>query len=217
MTDVTIVNLDVEVLEEAANNPNVMPASDFDLLCRAMKAKGHLQPILVRKLPDARGFRVIDGHHRLKAAKVCEMKQVASVLIECTDAEEPILRLAMNKLRGDVDLTSAGHIMKELQEAGVGLDELLLTGFSANEIEDLVRAVSVNVDTEVSMALPASDYEPEDDDTGAAKPLVLEIPFTNLADMKKAKKGLKRAAGKGKDLAVGLLRLLGEEQSKEAV
>ncbi len=224
MNDVTIQNLAVDLLQVADSNPNVMPTADFEALCAAVQKKGMIQPILVRKL-EGKGataelvgpkYRVIDGHHRLRAAKVAGMEEIASVIYECTDAEEHMLRLAMNKLRGELDLTAAGHIFKELNEAGVELEALLLTGFSESEMKDLISSVSQNIDVDVKMALPAADdYEVERDE-GAAKPLVLEIAFESAADLKRAKRGLVRAAGKGKDLAVGLFRLLGEDVKEVA-
>jgi ParB/RepB/Spo0J family partition protein len=214
VSDVTIQNLPVDALEEAENNPNVMAPADFETLCRAMKEKGNLQPILVRQVAEQR-FKVIDGHHRLRAAKACGMVAVASVITVCTDEEEVILRLAMNRLRGEVDLTAAGHIMLELQAAGVGLEEMKLTGFSESEMADLMAAVSQNVDETVKMSIaPRDDYE-VDEDVGAVKPLLLEISFGSKADLRKAKKGLKHAAGDSGDMAVGLLRLLDGERTKE--
>lgn len=216
MTEATIQNIAVDLLQVAENNPNVMPTGDFETLCAAIQQKGMIQPILVRRLPDLQ-LRVIDGHHRLRAAKVAGMEEIACVIYECSDAEEHVLRLAMNKLRGELDLTAAGHIFKELSESGVKIEELLLTGFSESEMKDLISAVSQNVDVDVKMNLPAADdYEVEREDKGADKPLVLEIAFESAADMKRAKRGLVRAAGKGKDLAVGLFRLLGEDVKEVA-
>lgn len=209
MNDILIRNIDVTAIHEAVDNPNAMSPADFALLCRAVQVNGMLQPILLRQLAPA-SFRVIDGHHRLRACKNADMPTVPAVIIECSDTEETILRLEMGKLHGEFDLTAVGRIIKELQDAGVDAADLELTGYSEQEIADLVGAVSQNVDLDVKMSVPVTDYEVEE---GAAeKPLVLEIAFSSLVDLKTAKKGLKRAAGKGKDLATGLLRLLGEEQ-----
>lgn len=213
MNEVTIQNLSVDLLTVAENNPNVMPTAEFEMLCTAIQQKGMIQPILVRKLDDS--YRVIDGHHRLRAAKVAAMEEISCVIYECTDAEEHILRLAMNKLRGELDLTAAGHIFKELNEAGMKLDEMLLSGFSESEMKDLISSVSQNIDVDVKMALPAEDdYEVEREEK--APKLVLEIPFASAADLKRARRGLQRAAGKGNDLADGLFRLLGEEVTEAA-
>jgi ParB/RepB/Spo0J family partition protein len=215
MNDVMIQNLSMDLLQIAEDNPNVMPASEFETLCKAIQAKGMIQPILVRTL-GAGAYRVIDGHHRLRAAKVAGMDAVACVVYECSDADEVILRLAMNKLRGELDLTAAGRIFKELSETGIDMSELLLSGFTESEMKDLIGAVSQNVDVTVEMNVPASDYEPERDTAGAVKPLVLEITFETAEQLKRAKRGLKHAAGDSKDLAVGLFRLLGEDVKEVA-
>lgn len=213
MSNVTIQNIEVGLLEEAPNNPNHMAPADYETLGRLMGRKGFLQPILVRVL-DAGTMRVIDGHHRLRAAKALGMPEVACVLTQCTDGEEPLLRIAMNKLRGDLDITSTASILKELAQSGVKMEELTLTGYGESEVADLIGAMSQDIDAAAEMQLPASeDYEVEEDTS--RKPLVLEILFANVEDKKKAKRGLKRAAGKGKDLAVGLLRLLGEDAPRK--
>ena len=52
--------------------------------------------------------------------------------------------------------------------------------------------------------------EDTDSDAPAAKPFSLEILFTNRDDLKRAKRALKKAAGKTGDFAKGLLRLIGD-------
>ena len=216
MSAPVIQNVAVGSIAEAPDNPNHMDKASFDQLCAAMGKKGMLQPILVRSLQE--GYRVVDGHHRLRAAKVLGMESVASVVVHCSDADEKVLRIGMNRLRGELDLTATAAILKELAGAGLGLDELALTGFSEGEVSDLIGAVSQDPEVNVQEVQlpPESDYAVEDE--GSSKPLVLEIEFATAADKKTAVRGLKRAAGKGKDLATGLLKLLVEESTarKEA-
>lgn len=211
----TIQNIPSKQLVEAADNPNVMPEGDFKSLVAAINAKGFLQPILVRAL-SKKEFRVIDGHHRLRASRELKMQEVPCVVAEVDDAGEVILRIAMNKLRGELDLTSTGRILKEFVDDGWALDAFTLTGFSESELTDLLASVSQSVDTPMELEVPKVDYEVEEDTTGLGKTFELKVVFETREDLKKAKQGLKRAGGKTKDMAVGLLKLLGQEKTKQA-
>lgn len=214
MSHVTSRNISVVQLRPAENNPNTMSAEKFTLLVAAIRRFGFLQPLLVRPLgEDPTGhphFAVVDGHHRLLAAQELGMVEVPCVVADGTEAEEKALRVGMNNLRGEPDLTMVGSILKELSEAGWSPEELTLTGFNAEEVADLLGAVTQSVDAMAGeMEVPtAGDYQPEDAPT---KPFVLELEFTTRAEFTRAKKGLRRAAGKGGDMTAGLLVLLGED------
>lgn len=217
---VLIKNIEVKMIIEARDNPNVMPGHEFKMLVEAMREKGQLQPILVRPMAESAlgasgAYRVIDGHHRLRAARELGMEVVPCVVKETDDAGEVILRIAMNKLRGELDLTGVGRALKELAEAGWETEDLKVTGFTGGEIADLMAAVSQNVDEAMprEMEAPASDYEVEDADPGT-KLFELKVQFDSRQDLKKVKSALRRAGGKTKDMALGLLRLLGEEKEK---
>lgn len=211
-----VTNISIDSLIEAKNNPNVMTKHEFASLVHAINEEGFLAPILIYPDPDIDGkFRIIDGHHRTRAAKHLGMSAVTAVVMDCDPQREVVLRIALNKIRGELDLTDTALALKELRDAGISMDTLALTGFSGAELSDMLRAHSVNVDeVTAAMDVPAPDYEVEEE---VAKPLILELRFFNKEDLKKAKKALKHAAGKGKDMAEGLLRLIGEDvDEKEA-
>ena len=142
------------------------------------------------------------------------MEHISAVVAE---SDSPLATaISMNHHRGELDLTAVGRAFAELQAQGWEVPDMTVTGFSEAEVRDLLSSVTADVDA----ALPRDISVPEesfgdDDDGPAAKPLVLEIPFANRDDLKAARRGLRRAAGKGKDLARGLLALLGHEASKE--
>lgn len=210
MSNVVSRNIPISQLRPAAENPNAMSEEKFDLLVGAIRRFGFLQPLLVR--PDG---TVVDGHHRLLAAQKLGMTEVPCVVAEGTVEEERALRVGMNNLRGEPDLTMVGSILKELSEAGWSAEQLTVTGFSEEEVKDLLGAVSQDVDAALSpeMEVPsAEDYQPED---AASKPFVLELEFSARADFLRAKKGLRRAAGKGGDMTTGLMVLLGEDTKRK--
>ncbi len=214
MSDVSVGNVPLSTLHDAPSNPNHMDEDKYLTLVRAMKEKGFLQPVLVREVQGR--MEIVDGHHRVKAARELGMSSVPAVVVdEMDDADAAILRIGMNRLRGELDLTSVGLVLKELQAGGLLIDDLTITGYSESEVADLLHSVSQGLEDGIpkDMEMPADDFEFEvPDDT--VKPFELKILFLKREEFTKAKRGLRRAAGKGKDLAEGLMRLLGEEKGK---
>ena len=214
MHDVTIQNIETGRLVEAQDNPNHMGAREYKALGDVIGEVGFLQPILVKPLAD--GFKIIDGHHRARAAKELGMETVPCVVVESGDDEEVVLRIAMNKLRGDLDLTGVGRALKGLSLEGWTAEDLSITGFSAGEVTDLLAAVSQDVEKGMgtTMEMPAGDYDADDTGDAEAKLFALTLQFDNREDLKKAKRALKRAGGKTKDMGLGLLKILGEDKEK---
>ena len=214
---ISVTNIALLRLRPAPTNPNVMDAAHFDALVAGIKAEGVLQPILVRQLEGAvPDFEIVDGHHRVRAAEKAGMTVIPSVIAApgMDAAAARLQAIGMNKRRGELDLTEVGRAFADLHGAGWTVEALSLTGFTENEVGDLLRSVSQDVDRALAkdISIPSGSFEADDDDdVPTAKPFLLEILFTDRSEFKAAKKGLKRAAGKGKDLARGLMVLLGEE------
>ncbi len=93
-----VQNLRVESLSENDWNPNVMEKRLFRALVRAFKKYGCVQPLLVR--PVEGGWEVIDGAHRLRAAKEAGLKKVPCVVVDSGEEEARLRTLMMNRLRG---------------------------------------------------------------------------------------------------------------------
>ena len=213
---ISVTNIAVLRLRPAPTNPNVMDAAHFDALVAGIKAEGFLQPILVRQLegpvPD---FEIVDGHHRVRAAEKAGMTVIPAVIADPSMSAEAarLQAIGMNKRRGELDLTEVGKAFADLHGAGWSVEALALTGFTENEVADLLTSVSTDVDSALAkdISIPSGGFEDDDgEDTPTAKPFLLEIHFTDRDEFKRAKKGLKRAAGKGKELSRGLMVLLGE-------
>lgn len=198
--------LDPILLRDAAENPNKMEPEQLSMLAEAIRRKGFLQPILVRPVGDQ--YEIIDGHHRTRAAREVGLTEIPClVATNCSDEDASALRIGMNRFRGELDLASTARLMQGLIDKGWKLDDLTITGFSGDEVADLVRSLRVE---EVDIKVFDEGLDDVGDDAPAAKPFTLEILFTNRDDLKRAKKALKKAAGKSGDFAKGLLRLIGD-------
>lgn len=214
MTDTIKIRVD-ELKPNRYKNPNKMEPDRYVLLVAAIRRFGFLQPVLVRHVPDsnvpeASFYEIIDGHHRVNAAKEVGLVEVACVdATGKTDEEVQALMVSMNRNRGELDLAIVAAGMVDLTQSGWSIDDLAVTGFTTQEIEDLLA--STKIGTEDILDQPIAP--PEDDGQDGDDPFVLEISFASKDDMVACRKALKRAAGKGGDLGRGLIKALGLEAS----
>jgi len=198
-----------------------MRPHEYELLVGAIRAEGFLQPVLVRDLlppgssaadardPASRLYEIVDGVHRCRAARDANLSHVPAVVLPMDYPEEKarLLQIGMNRLRGELDLVAVGETLAELSELVPDLD-LALSGFTEAEVDGLLAAQSpINPNDLLGDGMDAPD--PADAQPEAAV-FMLEIPLDSAAELKAAKKSLRRAGGKGnRDLAKGLRAALG--------
>jgi hypothetical protein len=190
-------------LKPAPQNANRMEPARFEHLRQALERDGFLQPVLVRR--DGAQYEIVDGHHRVEAARALGLASVPAVITDVDANTAARLAIAMNRLRGDLDLTTVGQVFADLIDAGV--DPLLLegTGFTKDELNDLLEMAEQDADDVMTSITP-----PDTEASPTSGTFVLEVEFDAQADLVRAKKALKRAAGKGNSLGAGLLAVLGE-------
>lgn len=90
----------VEVpLEQVAAGPYQprWDEDDVEGLCASIREHGLLQPVVLRR--TARGYEVVAGHRRLRAAREAGLRQVPAVVTECSDVEAAVLGLVENLQR----------------------------------------------------------------------------------------------------------------------
>jgi hypothetical protein len=133
---------------------------------------------------------------------------VPAVIAE-TDEDPRLIALAMNRIRGETDLAVAGMMIEELIEAGIDQDMLSISGFSERELSDLLEAM--NSSDEPNLDDLGSATMPDDPSAPVKKPFLLELTFRKKEDLQAVKKALRKAVGKGGDLADGMLRLIAAE------
>ncbi len=207
MKEPKVVRAAIADLIEDPDNPNKMAKDDFEMLVANVKQVGMVQPILIQERED--GTYVVDGHHRKRAAERAGLTHVLAVVWDGTEEMRRAMGVSMNKLRGELDLAAVQKIITDLHESGWTVPQLTLTGYSEAEVNDLLAlATSVEEDDVMQnvQALPVESPE------APARPLVLELTFTTKEDLQAAKRGLRRAAGKGGELGDGLLILLGARE-----
>jgi ParB/RepB/Spo0J family partition protein len=193
-------------IDPAQNNPNRMEPERYSQLVEAIKRFGFLQPVLVRPHPtDKHRFIACDGHHRIQAALEAGLTSIPVIVGNMTDAEADALQVAMNRLRGELDLSATASILDSLRAAGWSAVDLGGLGFSLEEVGDLLGLLTAEPEI-MPEAIEGSDDAPEQPHA-----FVLEVEFDSAEQMKVAKRALRRAAGKGQPLGHGLLKLLGDD------
>lgn len=205
-----IFELDPKCVHEAPDNPNRMDPARFADLKRAITELGFLQPILVRTRSDGE-YEVVDGHHRMWAARELKLPTIPAVLFEGTrEGAQRLAQIGMNRLRGELDMHAVGVVFDELLRSDWEAVELTIAGFSDADLHALISAVqddTTRLTEDVLASAPAMTPEP-----APPSPFKLEIEFSDMAQMKKCRAALKRAAGRGGAMSLGLLRLIGEVQ-----
>jgi ParB/RepB/Spo0J family partition protein len=200
-----IRTLPLSLLDDPLTNPNVMSAAQFAALKHAIAEVGFLQPVLVRQ--EGARYRIVDGAHRAHAARDLEMVKIPCVVADLHDKDRAV-QIGMNKLRGELDLARVAEAFVELTADGWSLDEMLITGYAPDEINDLLKAASSTPEQDIVEEGAAAMPEPDQSD----RAWTLELKFSSKTDLSRAKRALRKAAGKGIELGTGLLKLIDTEE-----
>lgn len=203
-----VVSMTPEEISDAPVNPNHMSEEKYAALVASVRKLGTVSQLpIVRAKPEG-GYVMVDGHHRLRAAKEVGLTSLQCVVVDADADMGQALALSMNHLRGELNLSEAAKVVNDLDVRGWSLEDMGMTGFSTDEVMDLLKAANAGTDEILPRDVQVTMTETESSD--GPRMFLLEVEFSRREDFQKAKRGLKRAAGKGKDLAHGLLRLLGE-------
>lgn len=194
-----VVRVKVAELFPAARNPNRMSAAKKAALASSMQANGYLQPIITATVRGRR--EILDGHHREEVLLAEEVDEVDIVdLGTMTPERADMLRISLRAIHGDMQLSMVEEILRDLQDNG---EDLLAVqpwlGFSETELAELLAAE----EPEAPRAAPPSVDEPTAD-----KPFVLELKYSDGEVFRKVKRALRKASGRAKDEATGLLAIL---------
>jgi ParB-like chromosome segregation protein Spo0J len=204
---VQLLDVNPALIAPAPLNANVMSPAKYRELVTSIRRIGFVDPVVIHQLNigDPIVFETIDGHHRLRAAVEVGLPLVPALVLQPGE-DRRLVALALNRLRGETDLTQAGLVIAELLEDGLDPASLSISGFTERELDQLVAAVSQDAD-DVELDDLGDVEVPTEVGAPVARPFLLELTFQSKAELAEAKKILRKAAGKGVDLAEGLLRL----------
>ena len=134
------------------NNPNEMSESTFKGLIESIKIYGILQPVVI----DQNG-NVLDGAHRVMAAKELNIEVPYSRLIVEKDSDRRIIRQILNKLRGKHDPIKDAQEFVAILKANDENKLFLTMAVRENEFYRTMASLAHNVQSDV---IPEPPEEP---------------------------------------------------------
>jgi ParB-like chromosome segregation protein Spo0J len=139
-----IQKIPIGQINPAAYNPrkDLKPGDpEYEKLKRSMQEFGYVEPIVWNK----RSGNIVGGHQRYKVLLDMGMREVDCVVVDLDETKEKALNIALNKISGDWDMPKLKDILQELD---TGEFDLGLTGFDADEIEEMMtkNAGIINID-----------------------------------------------------------------------
>ena len=142
---ITMLNLD-----ELRSNP-YQPRKNFDEqalqeLADSIKEHGVLQPIIAKK--SIKGYEIIAGERRVKAARIAGLKEIPAIVKDFTDTQMMEIALLENLQREDLSAVEEAIAYKKLQETlGLTQEELAKRlGKSRSHITNMLGLLSLPQD-----------------------------------------------------------------------
>ena len=123
-------------------------------LAESIRARGILQPIVVRPLPGGT-YELVAGHRRLEAAKLAGLERIPAIVRETADSERLELALIENMAREDLNPVEEARACATLvEDLGITKEELgRRLGRSRVAISNLIRLLGL---PDEALALVAS-------------------------------------------------------------
>lgn|GEM_PF-1341674 len=115
------------LLASIADNPRqprqTLDPAALSELAASIAVHGVLQPILVRR--SEKGYEVVAGHRRLRAAEMAGLKSIPAVVLDVSDEDTGLLALVENLQREELGyLEEAAAYERILREFGLTQEEL---------------------------------------------------------------------------------------------
>lgn len=129
-----VQEIEVSKLNAAPYNPRVelMPGMpEWEKLKHSIEQFGNVEPIVWNK----RTGNVVGGHQRLKVLVDMGHTAVPCSIVDLDEAEEKLLNIALNKIKGQWDYDKLEAILKDFD-----FEVATASGFSAEEIAILLAS-----------------------------------------------------------------------------
>ncbi|MDY7110252.1 MAG: ParB/RepB/Spo0J family partition protein [Planctomycetota bacterium] len=126
-------------LESHPENANRMPDDLLGKLVEHIRRSGQYPLLIVRPHPSARGYQVLDGHHRLEALRRLGYVEARCDVWDVDDERARLLLLTLNRLEGRDDPQRRGALLRRLAEEMDAKDLAHLVPDDAAAIEKLMQ------------------------------------------------------------------------------
>ncbi len=149
-------NIPIEQLKPSRFQPRRhFDAEDLHALTESVRAKGVLQPILVRRDPsDAARYEILAGERRWRAAQAAQLHEIPAIVREMDDRGASEIALIENIQRQDLNAIEEGDGYRRLiEEFGHTQEELgRALGKSRSHIANTMRLLSLPEEVKAMIA-----------------------------------------------------------------
>ncbi|WBF79030.1 ParB-like nuclease domain protein [Arthrobacter phage Bolt007] len=118
---------------------------DIPKIRKSLRAFGQIQTVVVQRSTDY----VLGGNHTVQAAELEGWSEIDAYVVDVDDAEALKINVALNKL-GDEGTYDFEALIVQLEE----IDDLVDTGWTADELEDMI--VAYEPDAEILPPAPTA-------------------------------------------------------------
>lgn len=155
-----LARLPVEALRRGRYQPRrEMDQGRLEELAASIRANGVMQPIVARALPSGKGYEIIAGERRWRAAQLAGLDRVPVIVREVPDEVAMALALIENIQREDLSpVEEAAALRRLIDEFGLTQKEVAETvGKSRTTVTNLLRLLQL--EGEVRTLLEQGDLE----------------------------------------------------------
>lgn len=131
-------------IKPAEYNPRVR-LTEVDHEYKALKASIDEFGLVVPLIVNERTGTLVSGHQRLNVMLAEGVEETEVVIVDMEPEREKALCIALNKISGQWDYGALADILEELRDSPV---DILATGFSDDEIADLLGELQEEIDKE---------------------------------------------------------------------
>ncbi|NJJ37840.1 site-specific DNA-methyltransferase [Paenibacillus apii] len=151
-----IRTIPIEQINAAAYNPRVdlqLGDPEYEKLRRSLDEFGYVDPIIWNEQTG----NMVGGHQRYKVLVNEQGRTELAVSVVNLDPErERLLNLALNKVSGRWDDEALARLLEELQAGGL---DISLSGFDADEIDDLIAEITVPDEVDIDPPVVEDDFD----------------------------------------------------------
>jgi ParB family chromosome partitioning protein len=141
-------------VEKLVPNPN-QPRRDFQPdalqeLAASIRAKGVIQPLIVRSIPDTDRFEIVAGERRWRAAQLAQLHELPVILRDFSDSEVIEVAIIENIQRADLNAIEEALAFRQLMDRFGHTQEKLAEALSKSRshIANLLRLLNLPDDVQ---------------------------------------------------------------------
>lgn len=134
----TTIKKNISELKPAEYNPRIKlePGDiEYERLKRSIETFGYVDPIIINS-----DGTIIGGHQRYNVLLDLGYTEIDVVQVDMDKEQEKAFNIALNKIGGDWDNEKLKDLLKELD---LGDIDMTLTGFTHNELDDLIEDIEI--------------------------------------------------------------------------